>query len=131
MQKTLKLSTFQIGNPRKRGQGLRIGTTRRPPRGVPKSRWVRDGYFDVWLPVLAPSDKLLNRIKGKNWDDTAVRNRFFDAYERELMSNAAGRQTVEFIARVVTKTPVSIGCFCGDESRCHRSRLFKIIKKHA
>jgi uncharacterized protein YeaO (DUF488 family) len=61
--KKLRLSTFQIGALAKRGEGLRIGVTRRPPRGVTKSRWVRDGYFDVWLPSLAPSAKLLARFK--------------------------------------------------------------------
>jgi len=131
MKKTLRLSTFQIGAPRRRGQGLRIGTTRRPPRGVPKSRWTQDGYFDVWLPVLAPSLKLLGRFKGRDWDDPVVRKSFFDSYERELLSSAVGRQAVEFIARVAERTPLSIGCFCGDESRCHRSRLFKIIKTYS
>jgi uncharacterized protein YeaO (DUF488 family) len=131
MKKALRLSTFQIGTPRKRGQGLRVGTTRRPPRGVPKSRWVRDGYFDVWLPVLAPSAKLLHRFQRRNFGDHAVRESFFDAYERELLSTAVGRQTIEFVARVATQMPLSIGCFCGDESRCHRSRLFQIIKRYA
>jgi uncharacterized protein YeaO (DUF488 family) len=97
MKKTLRLSTFQIGTPRKRGQGLRIGTVRRPPRGVLKSRWVRDGYFDVWLPSVAPSLKLLHRFKHRDWDDPAVRKAFFDSYEHELLSSAAGRQTVEFV----------------------------------
>jgi uncharacterized protein YeaO (DUF488 family) len=91
---------------------------------------VRDGYFDVWLPVLAPSAKLLRRIKGKNWNDPAVRTRFFDTYEHELLSTAVGRQTVEFVAQVAARLPISIGCFCEDESKCHRSRLLKIIKRH-
>jgi uncharacterized protein YeaO (DUF488 family) len=129
VKQKLMLSTFQIGAPAKRGEGLRIGVTRRPPRGVPKSRWVRDGYFDVWLPSLAPSSNLLTRVKKHNFDDPSVRKAFFDAYERELLSSAEGRQIVKFVAEVAARTPISIGCFCGDESRCHRSRLFKIIQK--
>jgi uncharacterized protein YeaO (DUF488 family) len=131
MKKTLRLSTFQIGTPQKRGQGLRVGTTRRPPRGVPKSRWTRDGYFDLWFPALAPSLRLRGRFKNRDFDDLAVRKSFFDSYERELLSSSVGRQAVEFVARVAERTPVSIGCFCGNEARCHRSRLFKIIKRYA
>lgn len=127
----LRLSTFQIGTPAKRGQGLRIGVTRLPPRGVPKDRWVRDGYFDVWFPVLAPSAKLLGRVKQIDFDDSAARKTFFDRYERELLATAEGRQTVELIAQIAERTPISIGCFCADESRCHRSRLDKIIRAHA
>ena len=134
MKTTLKLSTFQIGAPAKRGQGLRIGVTRRPPRGVPKAHWTHDGYFDVWLPALAPSAKLLARFKkrhARGFDDPAVREAFFDSYERELLSSAEGRQLVEFLAHIAVRTPISIGCFCADESRCHRSRLYKLILRHA
>jgi uncharacterized protein YeaO (DUF488 family) len=131
MKTRLKLSTFQIGTPAKRGQGLRIGTTRRPPRGVPKARYKRDGYFDVWLPAIAPSAKLLSRLKRRDPDDAGVLKDFFDSYERELLSTASGRQTIEFLAEVAARTPISIGCFCEDESRCHRSRLYKIVQRHA
>ena len=129
--KTLRISTFQIGTPAKREQGLRIGVTRHPPRGVPKDRWVADGYFDVWLPTLAPEAKLVSQILKLDPEKTKEREKLFDRYERELLSNATGRQTVELIARIAERTPVSIGCFCEDESRCHRSRLFRIIQQHA
>ena len=131
MKKKLHLSTFQYQSPVKRGQGLRIGATRRPPRGVRKNRWVRDGYFDVWLPTLAPSAKLLARFKKRDFDDNSVRKAFFDSYERELLATAEGRQNIQFVAQVAARTPISIGCFCSDESRCHRSRLLKIIGKYA
>jgi uncharacterized protein YeaO (DUF488 family) len=131
MKTALKLSTFQIGSPVRRGQGLRIGTTRRPPRGVPKARYKRDGYFDVWLPAIAPSAKLLSRLKRRDSDDAKVMKQFFNSYERELLATAEGRQTIEFLAQIAARTPISIGCFCEDESRCHRSRLCKIIQKHA
>jgi|SRR5665213_718084 len=131
MNKKLRLSTFQFQSPVKRGEGLRIGVTRRPPRGVRKSRWVRDGHFDVWLPALAPSAKLLARFKKHDFNDPSVRKAFFDSYERELLGSAESRQNVQFVAQVASRTPISIGCFCADETRCHRSRLLKIINKHA
>src|SRR2546430_422099 len=115
MKRRLRLSTFQIGTPPKRGQGLRIGATRRPPRGVPRSRWARDGYFDVWLPAIAPSSKLIARFK-RNFDDPARRRAFFDSYERELLSTAEGRQTLRLLAQIAKRTPISVGCFCADES---------------
>lgn len=131
MKTKLKLGTFRIGTPAKRGDGLRIGTTRRPPRGVPKARWARDGYFDVWLPALAPSVKLLSRLRSRDLDDPAVRKWFFDGYERELLGNAESRQNVELIATIAQRMPISVGCFCADESKCHRSRLYEIIQRQA
>jgi len=131
LKQKLRLSTFKFGAPTKRGEGLRVGVTRRPPRGVPKNRWVRDGYFDVWLPALAPTAKLLARFKRRDFDEPSVCKAFFDSYERELLATAEGRQTVQFVAQVATRIAISIGCFCADESRCHRSRLRKIINKHA
>jgi uncharacterized protein YeaO (DUF488 family) len=131
MAAQLKLSTFQVGTPATAGQGLRIGVTRFPPRGVPKARWAADGYFDVWLPALAPSAKLVAEIKKKQKGPEAAFQKALDKYERELLSNATGRQTVEFLAQVAARMPISIGCACADESRCHRSRLYKIIQAHA
>jgi uncharacterized protein YeaO (DUF488 family) len=131
MQKKLMLSTFRVGDPAKAEQGLRVGATRFPPRGVPKEHWATDGYFDVWLPVLAPSAKLVAEIKKAVTGTAAEQKKAFDRYERELLSNATGRQAVEFLAQVAARMPISIGCACADESRCHRSRLFKIIQDHA
>jgi uncharacterized protein YeaO (DUF488 family) len=131
MKPKLHLATFQIGTPATPEQGLRIGVTRHPPRGVPKDCWVADGYFDVWLPTLAPQAKLVSQILKLDPEKTAQREKLFNRYERELLSDATGRQTVELIARIAERTPVSIGCFCEDEFRCHRSRLYKIIQEHA
>lgn len=125
------LTTFQIGTPATPNQGLRIGVTRHPPRGVPKDRWGADGYFDVWLPTLAPEAKLVSQILKLDPEDARQREKLFGRYERELLADATGRQTVELIAKIAERTPISIGCFCKDESRCHRSRLNKIIERHA
>jgi len=131
MARKIHLTTFQTGTPPKPGQGLRVGVTRFPPRGVPKDRWAADGYFDVWLPVLAPSAKLVAEIKKKQSGPEAAFQKELDRYERELLSNATGRQTVEFLAAIAARTSIAIGCACADESRCHRSRLLKIIQDHA
>jgi uncharacterized protein YeaO (DUF488 family) len=100
-----KLSTFQIGTAPKASQGLRIGATRLPPRGVPKSRWKKDGYFDVWLPVIAPSKKLLSWIHHHDINDAAIRKTFFQRYERELLGDSSARHTVELLAEVAQRTP--------------------------
>ena len=131
MPKKLMLTAFRIGTPPQPGQGMRVGATRRPPRGVPKDRRAADGYFDVWLPALAPSAKLVAEIMEKQHGSAAAFQKALDKYERGLLSNAESRQTVEFVAQVAARTPIAIGCFCEDESRCHRSRLFKIIQEHA
>jgi uncharacterized protein YeaO (DUF488 family) len=131
MPKKLHLTTFQIGTPATPEQGLRIGATRRPPRGVSKDRWVSEGYFDVWLPALAPSTEQLADLKNFDLDNPAQRKKFFDRYEKELLGHADTRQTVELVAEIASRMPISIGCFCEDESRCHRSRLYKILQDHA
>lgn len=130
MKRSLKLSKFQIGTPRKHTQDLRIGATRRPPRGVRRRDWTRHGYFDVWLPTVAPSHKLIARFK-RNFDDPKRQRAFFNSYERELMASTSARQTLQLLAQIAQRTPISIGCYCADESRCHRSRLYKIIRRFA
>src|SRR5262249_23667060 len=122
------LSTFRIGDPPKTGEGLRIGVTRRPPRGVSRDKWASEGFFDVWYPHLAPSEELIGKYR-KDIDNEKVRRRFFDAYEKEVLGSAESRQAVELLAVMSLRTPISIGCFCEDESRCHRSRLFAIVSK--
>jgi uncharacterized protein YeaO (DUF488 family) len=131
MKRPLALSTFQIGSPAKREAGLRIGVTRRPPRGVPQARWQVEGYFDVWFPVLAPSATLLKWIHAQNLDNPAKRRAFFDRYEREMLGRLESRQAIRLLAAVAARTPISLGCFCHDENRCHRSRLRELIERAA
>ena len=130
MKKTLKLRTFQIGTLPKRGEGIRINTARRPHRGVRLAQLRRMAHFDSWLPSLAPSPELLARTPRKRFDERAVRERFFASYERE-MEQSGPRHTIAFLARLAQDTPISIGCFCQDESRCHRSRLRVLIERAA
>ena len=125
---TSLLSTFQIGTTRHRGEGLRIAVTRRPPRGVPKSEWGSHGRFDVWFPVLAPSQVLLRRTRNANLEDARTRAAFFAAYERELKRPEA-RYIVGLIAAIARHTPLAVGCYCQDERRCHRSVLKRVIEE--
>ena len=118
----IKLRTFRYGDDPKRGQGLRIGTTRRPPRGATKDQWGE--YFDVWFPTLAPSAKLLARRLPSY-------RLFCASYERELNSRAESRQALLLLAHLALRTPISVGCYCQDESRCHRSHLRKLIEREA
>jgi uncharacterized protein YeaO (DUF488 family) len=124
------LSKFRIGDAPKAGEGLRIGVTRRPPRGVSKDKWASDGYFDVWYPHLAPSEALIAKFRPRI-DDAKARKQFFAAYEKELLGSAEARQAVELLAAMSLRTPVSLGCFCEDEERCHRSRLFEVVSREA
>ena len=119
---TIKLRTFRYGDDAKRGQGLRIGTTRRPPRGAAKKHWGE--YFDVWFPILAPSEKLRKR-------GLPTYRRFCASYERELTSRAESRQAVQLLAHLALRTTVSIGCYCEDESKCHRTHLRRLIEREA
>lgn len=126
---TIKLRTFQLGSPRKRGEGLRIGTVRFLPRGVQKKDYARLDYFDVWLPVVAPSRELIRwltskEITGERW---AL---FLKRYECE-MEKTDSKQTVHLLAEIAKRTPISIGCYCADEKRCHRLTLRKVIERAA
>lgn len=125
------LKTYQCGSPRKRGEGLRIGTVRYLPRGVKKENYASLNYFDVWLPAVAPSRKLLKKIKGKIFKNNAAKSKawrnFTVQYKNELKKTEA-RQAIQLISKISGKIPVAIGCYCGDENMCHRSILIKIIK---
>jgi uncharacterized protein YeaO (DUF488 family) len=127
MPKSIQLGTFQIGTPMHPDDGLRIAVTRRPPRGIPKSAWKSVGQFDVWFPALAPSAELLERFHPQRESDPKLWKRFLGAYEKELLSSAESRQTLALIQEIAARMPVSIGCFCADESRCHRSRLREVL----
>jgi uncharacterized protein YeaO (DUF488 family) len=129
---TLKLKLFQVGSPRRRGEGLRLGTVRFLPRGVFKKDYARLDYFDVWLPALAPSQKLVrwahDRDIGNNPADWRA---FTQRYEREILGNTDSRQTLALVAPMAQRTPIAIGCYCAEEKRCHRSVLKRLIERAA
>lgn len=119
---SLQLSTVRIGSPRQRGEGLRLGTVRYLPRGVKKSDYSKRDLFDVWLPNLAPSRELLRAFM----DDNLTVRTFFAKYRSEMKATEP-RQLIELLAEVAQHTPLSIACYCEQESRCHRSVLRELI----
>ena len=120
-----QLRTFRIGATARRDDGLRIAVTRRPPRGVPKAEWSK--LFDVWLPLVAPSAVLVKGALSRGLDDDKVRRKFFAAYERELTKPDVNH-AIDLLAAMAARTAMAIGCFCEDESRCHRSVLKRVIE---
>jgi len=110
----------QLGSPRAAGEALRIGTVRRPPRGVPKAEFASRNYYDVWLPDLAPSDLLVKMARQAT--DAAAWNSFVRRYLGEMKRPEASR-LLDLLAALSHHTDLSIGCYCEHEDRCHRSVL--------
>lgn len=122
----MAIRIVRLGSPRGRSEGLRIGTVRRPPRGVAKKDFARKNFYDVWLPELAPSDELLKfahgGLTGKRW------NQFARRYRKE-MSAATPQRLLAFLAALSKQTNFSVGCYCPDEAACHRSLLRELLKR--
>ena len=118
----------RLGSPRTRSEGLRLGTVRRPPRGVRKSDYARRNYYDVWLPELAPSQKRVSWALSQPWTDKRW-TRYVRDYRREMKTPAAER-LLELLARLSHHADFSVGCYCEDEKRCHRSILRRLLAEH-
>jgi len=114
----------QLGSPRTRDEGLRIGTVRRPPRGVPKSEFASRNYYDVWLPNLAPSEQLLKA--GRSAKDKTDWRSFAKRYRSE-MSRAENSRVLDMLAALSHQANFSVGCYCNDEQHCHRSVLRQLL----
>lgn len=117
----------RLGSPRAAGEGLRLGTVRRPPRGVPKTEYASRGFYDVWLPDLAPSETLVKQAQ-QAAEERAWRA-FVKRYRAELKRPEAAR-LLALLAALSRQTSFSIGCYCADESRCHRSVLKAVLIEH-
>ena len=115
----------RLGSPRVRGEGVRLGTVRRPPRGVPKSEFARRDFYDVWLPELAPSAELVSWATADEWTDARWR-RFTTRYRKE-MSESGPRHLIDTLAALSKSTSFSVGCYCEDPARCHRSLLAELL----
>ena len=118
------VAIVRLGSPRGGNEGLRIGTVRRPPRGVPKSQFAKRDYYDVWLPELSPSPALvaqaLNAIDAKAWR----------AFERKFtaeMRKPEPSRVLDLLAAMSHHTNFSVGCYCEDENHCHRSVLRTLL----
>jgi uncharacterized protein YeaO (DUF488 family) len=122
----MSISIVQLGSERRRGEGPRIGTVRRPPRGVRTSDRAALNYFDVWLPNLAPSTSLLNETRALP-DGTGWR-RFEKRYRAEL-KRPEQSHLLDVLALLSHHTSFSVGCYCSDERRCHRSVLRQVLQE--
>jgi len=121
----LTLRVVRLGTPRRRGEGVRLGTARRPPRGVRKSDYARLNFYDVWLPELAPSQKLVGWALSQPWTQARWK-KFARSYLRE-MSEPRAQRLIELLAALSKDTNLSVGCYCQDENRCHRSLLRELL----
>ena len=122
----MAVTAVQLGSPRVRDEGLRIGTVRRPPRGVKKSDYASRDYYDVWLPELAPSEGLRSWAMSRPWT-TQRWDTFARRYRAEMAVPAAAR-LLALLRALARTTNFAIGCYCEDESRCHRSLLLDLLR---
>ena len=126
MVTAMPISIVRLGTPRLAGEGLRIGTVRRPPRGVPASRFASDDWYDVWYPNLAPSVPTMEVAQSaeteRDW--AAFAKRF-----RAEMADPLASRTLDLLAALSHGADFSVGCYCEDEARCHRSLLRGLLEE--
>lgn len=123
----MSVRTVRLGSDRHPDEGVRIGTVRHPPRGVPREERAEENWYDVWLPELAPSAELVKR--GKAAESEAEWSDFEAAYRREMKSPEA-RHVLSLLAALSLTADFSVGCYCEDEGRCHRSILGQLLSEH-
>jgi uncharacterized protein YeaO (DUF488 family) len=114
----------RLGTPRAKGEGPRLGTVRRPPRGVPKAEFSKRDFYDAWFPILAPSVETMKL--GLAAETEAQWARFARKYRAE-MARPEARQAIEVLALLSRHADFSVGCYCEDEARCHRSLLRELL----
>jgi uncharacterized protein YeaO (DUF488 family) len=122
----MAISVVQLGSPRKAGEGLRLGTVRRPPRGVPKTEWAKRNFCDLWFPLLSPTSDLVALALAAEDDKT------WKAFERKFiaeMNKPDPAKVLDLLAALSHSTNMSVGCYCEREDRCHRSVLRKLLEK--
>jgi uncharacterized protein YeaO (DUF488 family) len=120
----LPIAVLRLGSPRKPNEGLRLGTVRRPPRGVPKTQFAKLDFYDVWLPNLAPSQELL--AFGQRSRDEQSWKAFERKFRAEMNKPDAAR-VLDLLAAFSRQTSFSLGCYCENEERCHRSILKELL----
>ncbi len=120
----MPIVVLRLGSPRKPNEGLRLGTVRRPPRGVPKTQFAELDFYDVWLPNLAPSQELV-ALGQRSQDEQS-----WKAFERKFraeMNRPDAARVLDLLAALSRQTSFSVGCYCENEERCHRSILKKLL----
>jgi uncharacterized protein YeaO (DUF488 family) len=121
----MPIRIVQLGSPRAPDEGTRIGTVRRPPRGVPKAEFARRDYYDVWFPNLAPS---LETMKLGQAVETDAEWKAFTKKYRAEMAEPEAQHALALLATLSAQTNFSVGCYCEDETRCHRSLLRGLLQ---
>ena len=124
----MAIRIVRLGTPRARNEGPRFGTVRRPPRGVKKADFARKDFFDQWLPDLAPSAPLVKFALGEPWTDARWKT-YARRYATE-MREPSRQRLLELLARLSHHADFSVGCYCEDERRCHRSLLRGMLAAH-
>ncbi len=121
----MPVAIVRLGSPRRPGEGLRIGTVRRPPRGVPKSEFASRDFYDVWLPALSPAAELVSLVQHSSGDDRSWT--IFERKFRSEMKQPEASHLLDLLATLSHQTSFSLGCYCENEDRCHRSILRKLL----
>ena len=124
----MAIRIIRLGSPRAADEGLRLGTVRRPPRGVRKADYARRDYYDVWLPDLAPSGKWVSWALSEPWTDARWK-KYMRNYRREMKAPAAAR-LIGLLAALSQHADFSVGCYCENPERCHRSILRELLAEH-
>jgi uncharacterized protein YeaO (DUF488 family) len=122
----MSITIVRLGTPRKAGEGLRLGTVRRPPRGVAKADFARLDYYDVWFPNLSPTADLVKEAQG------AADDRAWSAFKRKFrqeMHEPDRSRELDVLAALSHQTDFSLGCYCEEEAHCHRSVLRELLKE--
>ena len=122
----MAIRVVRLGSARAANEGLRIGTVRRPPRGVPKTRFASQNWYDVWFPNLAPSVKTMKLAQAA---ETPAQWEAFVRKYRAEMATPENARTIELLARLSHQTNFSVGCYCENEAHCHRSLLRVLLKE--
>jgi len=123
----MSIRIVRLGTPRTAGEGLRIGTVRRPPRGVPKTEFASQDWYDVWYPNLAPSVETMKQAQeAQKADSPAQWNAFVRKFKAEMAESDASR-SLDLLAALSHGTALSVGCYCEDEAHCHRSVLRSLL----
>ena len=120
----MAIRIVRLGTKRSRGEGLRIGTVRRPSRDVPKTEYASQNWYDVWLPNVAPSPELMKR--GRAAESEKEWAAFFKKYRAE-MANPEKSRVLDLLAAMSHHANLSVGCYCENERRCHRSILRELL----
>ena len=123
----MPIRVVRLGSTRLPDEGLRLGTVRRPPRGVPRGEYADRNYYDLWLPELAPSAALLAWARVRPLSE--ARWRSFARRYRSEMGRPAAQRLIALLAALSLRQNLSVGCYCGDEARCHRTILRELLRE--